>query len=638
MFEDEKIGKIENLKKGLYSKNTSFFKDRSKLPKKDFNIKENWDDDFPPQEEVSRKTKKQKTFIEKALIAAILFFILSAGIVFVTFFGGINNVSTKNVDITVVGPTSIESGGELSMQVTITNNNPTDLELADLIIEYPSGTHSVEQKNEELSSARESLDLIPSGRSIRKEFKSVLYGEENSEKEIIISLEYRIAGSNAIFFKDRKYEIKISSSPVNLIVSPIEEVISGQDINFSVSVMSNSENLVEDLLLVAEYPFGFEFKKSTPKPSFGNNVWDLKDLDSEDKDVINIEGSISGQDDEERVFRFTSGTRSSKSEKEIGAIFASVVKSIFIKKPFMGIDVAINGDSSLEYVSDGNRPIRVDVTWSNNSPSLIVGGEIRVKLNGAILDKNSVSVDKGFYRSIDNTIIWDKNTNGELSEISPGDSGRFSFSFLPLGISSRSSFVNPEISVDVSAKGNRVSEENITETIDSSLSRIVKFSSDLMVTPRATFYTGPFSNNGPIPPRADQETTYTITWTITNTSNNVSGVKVSSSLPAYVRWMGVVSPSSENISYNPVGGSIVWDAGEVKAGTGIKTSSREISFQVALLPSLTQVGDAPDLTSDVSITGIDRFTNSTLKDVESGVGTRLNTDPGFSSGGGVVVE
>ncbi len=631
---NKKIDRIDRLKKGLYSKTTKFSKERSELHQKKYDVQQDWEKGSLSEDiEMNKQIPKRKTFFEKMFITAVVFLMFSIAAVLIAFLGGTNRVSTANVDISVVGPSSVESGGELSLQIMIKNNNATDLELADLIVEYPRGTRSIDGSEMELNKFRESLDTVPAGKSVRKEVKAVLYGEENSDKDIIISLEYRVAGSNAIFFKDKSYNISISSSPINLVISPIEESISGQEVEFSISVISNAEKPVEGLLLSADYPFGFEFKSSEPKPTYSDNVWKV-----DGGDMVKIKGVISGQEGDERVFRFTSGTQSSEDEKVVGAIFALTEKSLVIKKPFMGIELALNGDTSKEHISGGDDSIRADIMWSNNSPAKILDGEISIKLRGDILDETRISVDRGFYRSIDNTIVWDKRTNGELSEIGPGESGRFSFYMEPLGISARSSFVNPEVFIDVSAKGNRVSEENIPEEIASTISRTIKFYSDLMITPRSTYYTGPFVNSGPVPPAANQETTYTIVWTITNTMNDVANTRVVSTLPPYVRWMGVVSPASETVSYNPVGGEIVWDVGSVKSGTGIKVSPKEISFQVALMPSVSQIGLAPTLTGDVVVTGTDRFTSKALESVKPGVSTRLGTDPGFVNEDAVVVK
>jgi len=641
MFEDKNYSKLEGLKKGLYSvKNVFVKKDVSGLHPKNYDVKTDWETEAPViddnfnnnQMPIKNKSKKEKNFVEKFLIFSSVLFFVAAILVLFTIFGGINNISTSNVDISVIGPATIESGGELSLQISIDNKNSTDLELVDLVVKYPKGTRSV--SGESMEKFTEPLGTIRSGKEVKKEVKAVLYGEENSEQQIVVSLEYRIADSNAIFFKERSFDLKISSSPVNLVISPIEESISGQEVNFSVSVISNTKGDVNDLLLTAEYPFGFEFISSDPKPDFSDNAWKI---DGE-KQVINIKGIITGQEGDERVFKFTCGTPDDNNEKKISAIFAIAEKSLEVKRPFLGIDLAINGDSRAEYILAPNKPIRVDVTWKNNSPEKILDAEISVKLKGAIINKTSINVEKGFYRSTDNTIVWDKRTNADLAEVVLGDSGRFSFYFEPVGISTRGSFVNPEISMEVSAKGNRVFENATPEEVISTMTRTIKISSDLAVTPRATYYSGPFTNSGSLPPQVEKETSYTITWTVTNTMNDISGVRVISSLPPYVRWLGVVSPSSEKISYNPVGGEISWNVGDVDSGTGINIPSKEISFQVMLLPSVSQIGQTPDLTTEVVVTGKDMFTNASLREVFRSVNTRLSTDPGFNASKANVVE
>ncbi len=635
-MDNQEQSKIEQLKKGLYSRTGRFVEKEPHLHKKKYDVKSEWGDQSVEQI-VSQKDQKRKKFLSKVLIVSVVFFVISLGVALFSILGGFSSVSTSNIDISVIGPASIESGGELSLQIMVTNNNATDLELADLNIDFPKGTRSFDT-SQELDSTHESLNTIKAGASVRKEIKAIMYGEEGSTNEIDIGLQYRIAGSNAIFFKDRKYEVNISSSPVNLVVSPIEEVISGQEVELSVNLMSNSENPINDLLLVADYPFGFEFESADPKPTYDNNVWKISNIDPKEGKTIKIKGIITGQSEEERVFNFSAGTSSDQNDRDVEAVFATVSKSIFIKKPFMGLDLAINGKNTQEYVTNGDGDIRVDVTWVNGSPDRILDAEIKIKLSGDVFDKSKVSVDKGFFNSSNNTIVWNSNTNGELSEILPGDSGRFSFSLRPVDISKRGFLTNPEISIVADVQGNRVGEEKITEKITSSIERKIKISSDLSIVPLSTYYTGPFVNSGPMPPKAEQETTYTVTWTITNTSNDLSDVVARSTLPPYVTWKGVVSPRTENISYNPIGGTLVWNVGDVKSGVGIKTEPKTISFQVSLLPSLTQVGLSPNLTNSVSVTATDRFTGATLSDSRDGVSTRLTSEAGFGDDKWVVVK
>lgn len=117
---------------------------------------------------------------------------------------------------------------------------------------------------------------------------------------------------------------------------------------------------------------------------------------------------------------------------------------------------------------------------------------------------------------------------------------------------------------------------------------------------------------------------------MTNTSNDVNNAKVTASLPAYVTWLGVVSPQSEDLTYNPVGGEIVWNIGDVKAREGISSSPKQVSFQVSLLPSLSQLNAKPSLVKNIVLTGEDDFTGTLINSSYRDITTRISTDPMYS--------
>ena len=151
------------------------------------------------------------------------------------------------------------------------------------------------------------------------------------------------------------------------------------------------------------------------------------------------------------------------------------------------------------------------------------------------------------------------------------------------------------------------------------------------------YYTGPLKNTGPLPPKVNQETTYTIIWTITNSSNDISSAVVRTTLPTYVKWLGVVSPDSESVTYNEIGGEVVWNAGAIPAGTGINRAAREVAFQVSFLPSISQINQSPLLTSEIAISGNDNFTHTILRDTKRALSIKLSTDSIFLENQGIVV-
>jgi hypothetical protein len=155
---------------------------------------------------------------------------------------------------------------------------------------------------------------------------------------------------------------------------------------------------------------------------------------------------------------------------------------------------------------------------------------------------------------------------------------------------------------------------------------------------KSLHYIGPFQNSGPIPPKAEQETTYTITWTVTNPLNNLSGARASVVLPPYIKWLGAVSPDRENVSYDSGTGVVIWNIGNISAGAGTISSAREVSFQVSLLPSVNQIGTAVGLTGEAQLIARDNFTLTNVSDSFPMVTTNLSSDPYFKLDGEKVMQ
>jgi len=637
--DDKQKDSLGRLKKRLYTKSSLFSrKRRTPLHSRDFGVKSSW----PLREKYSPSlTKHQKfSFIQKLLLLSITFFVIAAGISSFIFLGGSNIVSSKNVSILVVGPVSVEAGKEFPLQIIVENKNNVSLEFTDLIIEYPEGTRVAGDAEKELLRSRRSLGEIAPGEIVKEVVRVLLFGEAESSKEISMTLEYRVEGSNAIFVVEKEYTVHVSSSPINLTVETLREVSSGQEIELKVLVSSNASRVVEDLLVALDYPFGFAFLDATPQPRYGNTVWEIGDIESGGERVIRIRGILQGQDGEERVFRIKSGVSTAENPRVVEIVYGSSLETVTIARPFLGIAFLMNGQSVDEVSVGSGEEVVVDIIWTNNLPTKIVDAEIEARLSGEVLDKSSVSVRDGFYRSVDNVIVWNKGTLNTLAQIEPGERGRVNFRLAskPLFGQGGGIIKDPTIELEVTTRGKRLSEEGVPEEVTNTVTRVVKINSDISLLARSVYYTGLLINTGPLPPQAEQATTYTILWTVTNSSNSIAGASVEAVLPSYVGWIGRTTPSNENLSFNTEKRLVRWEIGRIKTGAGITGEPREVAFQVALVPSVAQIGTAPELLSTVTFVGRDEFTGSTLRVSNKAVNTRLSTDPQFQFGEEKVVE
>ena len=159
-----------------------------------------------------------------------------------------------------------------------------------------------------------------------------------------------------------------------------------------------------------------------------------------------------------------------------------------------------------------------------------------------------------------------------------------------------------------------------------------------MLPAQALYYSGAFKNEGPIPPKVEQKTTYTIVWSLSNTANNISKAQVSSTLPPWMRFISLSPGSTEILNYDDSTKGIIWNVGMIPAGTGITEADREVSFQVELNPSLSQVGTMPVIINDTTLTGHDDFANVDVIVNKTSLSTRLLNDPSFPPNGERVVE
>lgn len=631
---------IERLKTEIYRRIRPSEKKRPGFYEREFDVPKDWSESVIIEGAPMRLGRVARIITMKRLfIASLIFFGIALLFFLFVILRGSNIVSSRNVSILVDGPASAEAGKEVSLQIVIENKNNTALESSDLLIEFPEGTRVAKNLEEELTRFRKSLGTIAPHKTVTETIDAALFGQEGDEKEIAITLEYRAADSNAIFVAEKKYQIHISSSPFSIGTSAPSEVTAKQEFTFEVTLSSKAENAIENVLVSVDYPFGFSFTSASPAPSFGNATWSLGDLPKGGARTVTIKGVLEGQDGDEKVFRIEGGLAEASNPQKLGVVYGTSLETVRIVRPSLGVRAFIGGDDADEVAIPSGIRAEAEVRLVNNTPTKILDVRVAATFSGDVLEKTSVAVPSGFYRSIDNTVIWDKNSVAALNEIAPGENVRLFFSFAPrspLGTSVR--IKNPVLALDIVAEGKHMGESGVLQDIRIETPKIAKVNSDVRLTGRAAYYEGPFSNLGLIPPKAETETTYTVFWTIVNTANDVRDVVVEARLPEYMRWAGVVSPSGEKVSYDPDSRVVRWRAGDVLAWRGIASLPHEMAFQVGLLPSVSQIGRAPVLVEEVVFSGTDEFTNAALSDRSPAVTTEITTDSKFQAGNGAVVQ
>lgn len=185
-----------------------------------------------------------------------------------------------------------------------------------------------------------------------------IFGEENTEKTIEATIEYRVEGSNGMFYKDADpLTFRISSTPLVLRVESIKKVASGQLIDVTMTAVSNASSPLNDVLITASYPTGFTYESSDPEPVFGQNVWRIDELLPEQSKTIKLKGIVSGLTEETFVINFTAGPANPDNQFLVGSKLAEAKIDFTIERPFIDVGITIDNDNDREVVlSEGKFP------------------------------------------------------------------------------------------------------------------------------------------------------------------------------------------------------------------------------------------------------------------------------------------
>lgn len=570
-----------------------------------------------PRPEPKKKIAWSVTF----LFVALGIFVLALGVAayFLVFGGGA--ISTDRVAITVAPIVALRSGDVATLVVTVTNNNPTPITNTALSIAFPETARSAEDPTVPYLRYEDTLGDIPAGGSVTRTVRTVLSGSAGEVITLPLKLEYKTEGSNAVFVKEDTHEVTVTSSPLSLQVRLPSQVSGGQEIVMQVTVHSDSPTTLERVAIRAEYPFGF-----VPAKTDGSDtVFEIGTLAPGSDATVTIRGTLSGEDSDERVFRFSAGIQGAGDT--LALTYASGQGVVNVSHPFLSTTMSVNGSSESSAVIALGKVTEVRLSWANALPVDITDTEIQVKLSGDALDPVSVTALGGFYRSVDQTILFARDTNPGLARLPAGATGNGSFTF---STKTGTTLKNPTITAVVTATGRARTNGGTPTPLSTSLTKVIPVGTELGLVARASRTSGPFKNTGPIPPEPNSETTYTILLSFTSSVNSVAGATMRAVLPSYVRFM---SAADSTVTYDANTRTVSWLAGEVGAG-----SSKQGAFQVALLPSFSQRGTSPVLMSSIVFSGTDRFTKRSLEGRAPEVSTQTTGDAGYQSAHGEVAR
>lgn len=516
-----------------------------------------------------------------------------------------NSYSKEILKLEIIAPAETTMGEEITYVVKYKNNGDVRLQDPVLIFEHPAG--AVPTKNQD-TRVTQSLDDIYPGQERTFSFSSRLFGKEGDIKEARALLQYTPRNLNAQFESETTVTTVISHVPLTFELDLPSRMEAGQDFSFALNYFSNSEYPLSDLRIKIEYPEGFSFTKATPSP-IGESEWDVGLLNKAEGGRISIEGFLEGEVQEAKIFRATLGTWKEGKFTLLG----ETIKGIEITRTRLIISQEVNG--STDYIASQKDILHYVISFKNVSEKTLENLFLVVSLEGRPFDLASIKSDSGTFQQGDNSIIFESKNVSRLRFLGRGEEGRVEF------------WVNVKEEWEVFSSQDksfvlrdRIILSDVTEEFE------LKVNSKLEINQAAYFQDEVFGNQGPLPPQVGVPTTYTVIWQAKNLYNDIQNVKVRAVLPAGVSLTGSVFPAGEPLTFDQVSREVVWEVGDLSAGTGPFETAPSVAFQLRFIPLASQQGSVAQLIGEARIQADDLFTEQSLFAIDSSINTTLPDD------------
>jgi len=543
----------------------------------------------------------------KNIIFVFIVIAIIIGVIGVWFFQR-NSYSRESLKLEILGPSEVELAEEIEYVVKYKNNGNIRLEKPKLIFEYP--LNSLPTGEENSLRIEKDLDDIYPGEERTFSFRARLLGKLNEAVIAKAWLSYQPKNLSARYESSTTLSTVIKSVPFTFEFDIPSRVGAVNEIKLRLNYFSNVDYPLSDLRVQVDYPEDFEYLGSNPT-GLDKNEWEIPVLNKADGGRIEVTGKLNGQIGENKTFKARIGVW----HNDVFILLKEAVRAVALAEPSLYISQQINGNP--EYVAAPGNQLHFQISFKNIGDKPLVNLFLISRLESSVLDLTTLKSDLGRIEPGDNSVAFESENVSSLRFLDTGEEGNVEF------------WVKVKDNLDPNdptAKNASIKNKVVLSQAQEEFT--TKVASKLEINQKGFYQDEVFGNTGPVSPKVGEVTTYTITWQAKNLYNDVKNARVKTTLPQEVRLTGEIFPEEQKtkFAFDSQSREIVWELGDLTAGTGISSPAPNISFQIALAPTDSQRGKLATLISEAKITGEDSWAMQTLTATSSAIDSALADD------------
>ncbi len=513
------------------------------------------------------------------------------------------------VQLTIDAPETAQAGGELVYKIKILNQDPSKLVDMNLELVYDEGVtySSSSPKPENLSGSSFKVPDLTNGQNAAIIIKTIVQGNVNDDKKLVARLRYRFDNFNSPFSMEASHTAKLVAADVVLDLSGPEQANNSEVVKYDLFYRNSSTKDIDNARVQITYPEGFNYASSSPEPSLGNNIWNLGTLKANGNGKINFQGSFkssrSGQS-----FDF-------KAEllvlDDTGSFFTQAATNFTTSisaKPLTIEAKTASGTGAGGVVNPGDT-VTIELKFQNNTQVVNTGTQVVAQIESDAIVDGSIKTESGFVQ--DQSVTWNGSSLPLLASLNPNDSGTIKLSFKIKDPATSSNDKNLAITVKPKIKSN----QNSAFISGSDL--------ELKISSPAGLGGGVTSVSGALPPQVGKESTFKVSLSFSNSSNDFRDGVLTGVIPVGVNIDSNSFTQSEKnlVKFDNTTGKLTWNLGQLAAHSGDGNPERTLEFTVKITPSNSQVGQSIVLFKNIDFFATDDFTGQSIALDLSDLGT-----------------
>ena len=534
-------------------------------------------------------------------------------------------------ELTITPPSAVSVGVPFAVSISAANDSKSTLTGAVLTLQIPQGVQFVGSDSSTQVQEYPLGDVAP-GAVMSQSSTLIVTGNPSQLYGLSAKLVYTTPQTPSTTYQStQSISFTPGQSQLALNYSAPTNIVSGQPFPITLDYSNNSNQTIGDVKITLQYPPAYTFTTSSVALATGTAVtassqgtWDIGALSPGQGGSITVTGAIVGPS--QAQYQFTGTAYTILDGREYAANIQPVSFTL-VPSP---LDLEVSVNNAQGYVSSVGDDLHYNLTYTNNSAVTLSSVKISASLSGVMYNFASLQTS-GAFNSKTDTITWYAANTPALASLAPGQSGSVSFDIktqakFPIRLASDKDYY-------LMFTGTIQSPTVIPGASGSSTVSTIAVRNK--VGGEIAFTSAGYWKSGPYPPKVNQETDYTIDWTITNYSTDASNVVVSAYLQSGTTFLSAASSAGTTSTpvYNSGTGLVTWTIPYIPAGTGIIDAPMKAAFTVANTPAVNQVGSDVTLLGKTTLVASDTWTDGSFNISADPVTTALPNDASVGGNG-----